>query len=247
MTLFKKVKNYFSLFEISIWVVSVTLIVSSFFIFDKEQYLTLIASLIGVTSILLNAKGNPMGQLLMVFFSLMYGYISFSFSYYGEMITYLGMTMPMAVFALISWIRHPYNGRKTEVEVNHIEKNELVFMVILAAVITTVFYFILLAFNTANILPSTISVTTSFIAVYLTFRRSAYFSVAYALNDIVLLILWGLASLEDIRYISVIVCFMAFLINDIYAFYSWKKMEYRQRTYVLKNCAYLYNSKINAV
>lgn len=33
----------------------------------------------------------------MVLFSLLYGIISYAFAYYGEMITYLGMTMPMAV------------------------------------------------------------------------------------------------------------------------------------------------------
>lgn len=50
-------------------------------------------------------------------------------------------------------------------------------------------YFILRAFNTANIIPGTISVTTSFVAVYLTFRRSPYFALAYAANDVVLIVL----------------------------------------------------------
>ncbi len=91
-----------------------------------------------------------------------------------------------------------------------------------------IFYLILDGFNTANIVPSTISVITSFLAVYLTFRRSPYFALAYAANDIVLLILWGLASMVDIRYLSVVVCFIAFLINDVYGFMSWKKMRKRQ-------------------
>lgn len=106
----KKLLNYFSKTEIILWSVSTLLIIISFFIFDRENYLTLLASLIGVTSLIFNAKGNPVGQLLMVIFSILYGIISYSFSYYGEMITYLGMTMPMAVFALISWLRNPYNG-----------------------------------------------------------------------------------------------------------------------------------------
>ena len=55
-----------------------------------------------------NAKGNPIGQFLTIVFSLLYGIISYGFSYYGEMITYLGMTMPMSVFALVSWIKNPY-------------------------------------------------------------------------------------------------------------------------------------------
>ena len=164
----------------------------------------------------------------MVIFSILYGIISFTFSYYGEMVTYLGMTMPMAVFALISWLRNPYKGNKAEVKVNSISKKETAFMWVLTAVVTVLFYFILKHFNTANIVPSTLSVTTSFVAVYLTFRRSPYFAVAYASNDIILIVLWILASLQDTKYVSVIVCFVAFLVNDIYGFINWKRMKKRQ-------------------
>ena len=222
-------KNFFSKSEIVLWISSVFLIVLSFCLFDRENYLTLSASLLGVTSLIFNAKGNPFGQFLMIVFSILYGIISYSFHYYGEMITYLGMTMPMAVFALISWLRNPFKGNRAEVKVNTISKKETLLMWLGAGVITLLFYFILEYFNTANIVPSTLSVTTSFVAVYLTFRRSPLFALAYASNDIVLIVLWIMASKYDIRYISVVVCFIAFLINDIYGYINWKKMKIRQR------------------
>ena len=223
-----KRNTYFSKNDIMIWLTSVIMIAASFLLFDKENYLTLCASLIGVTSLIFNAKGNPFGYLLMIVFSLLYGIISYTFSYYGEMITYLGMTMPMAIFALISWLRNPYNGNKAEVKVNSITKKETIWMWLLTGFVTVLFYFILKQFNTANIIPSTLSVTTSFLAVYLTFRRSAYFAIAYAANDIILIVLWSLASLHDARYVSVVVCFLAFFANDIYGYVSWKKMKVKQ-------------------
>lgn len=224
----KKLLSYFSKLEIALWISSVVLILLSFLSFDRTNYLTLIASLIGVTSLIFSAKGNPLGQGLMVIFSLLYGMISYTFSYYGEMITYLGMTMPMAVLALISWLCNPYKGNRAEVKVNSIGRLEQMLMWLATVVVTFVFYFILEHFGTANVIPSTISVTTSFLAVYLTFRRSPYFALAYAANDIVLIILWILASVSDIRYISVAVCFVAFLFNDVYAFISWQRMKKRQ-------------------
>ena len=224
----KKLLSYFSRLEITLWISSVAFIFVSFLLFDRTNHLTLIASLIGVTSLIFNAKGNPIGQLLMVAFSLLYGIISYTFAYYGEMITYLGMTMPMAVFALISWLRNPYKGKRSEVKVNNIDKVEQMFMWVVTAIVTIIFYFILKHFGTANTIPSTISVTTSFIAVYLTFRRSPYFALAYATNDIVLIVLWVMASFTDIRYVSVVVCFVAFLFNDIYGFVSWQRMKERQ-------------------
>ncbi len=226
----KKQKMFmgFSKNEIILWLGSVSLIIVAFAIFDRENYLTLSASLVGVTSLIFNAKGNPFGQILMIAFSLMYGAISYTFAYYGEMMTYLGMTMPMSVFALFSWLKNPYNGNKSEVRVNRIAKRETVFMCILSVVITAIFYFILKAFDTANIAPSTVSVTTSFLAVYLTFRRSPHYALAYAANDIVLIVLWVMASAENVKYASVVVCFAAFLINDVYGFINWRRMEKRQ-------------------
>lgn len=223
-------KSYFSKGEIALWGMSVLLIVISFLILDRENYLTLAASLVGVTSLIFNAKGNPFGQFLMIIFSLLYGIISFSFAYYGEMATYLGMTMPMAAFALYSWLKNPYNGNKAEVSVNTLSAGEIVFMWLLAIPVTIGFYFILNYFNTANIVPSTVSVTTSFVAVYLTFRRSPYYALGYAANDVVLIVLWVLASLNDVRYLSVVVCFLAFLVNDIYGFVNWKRMKIKQNS-----------------
>ena len=221
-------KNYFTKGEVALWGASVTLILAAFLIFDRVNYMTLAASLIGVTSLIFNAKGNPIGQGLMVVFSLLYGMISYRCAYYGEMATYLGMTGPMALFALVAWLRNPYKGNKAEVAVNRLRAGEWVAALALTVVVTVVFYFILDYFSTANMLPSTLSVTTSFIAVYLTFRRSPYFALAYAANDLVLIVLWILAAMEDVSYLSVMICFVLFLVNDVYGYISWRKMEERQ-------------------
>ncbi|MBR2953833.1 MAG: nicotinamide mononucleotide transporter [Clostridia bacterium] len=225
----RKIKNYFTGFEIVLWMSSVIVITFSYFFFDGKDILTFIASIIGATFLIFNAKGNPIGQFLTIIFSIMYGIISYRFAYYGEMITYLGMTMPMACFALISWLKNPYNNNKAQVKVNKLSKKEYAFMVVLTVVVTVAFYFVLKTFNTANLIFSTLSVTTSFIAVYLTFKRSSFFALAYACNDIVLIILWILATLKDNSYFSVVICFFVFLVNDIYGFISWIKMENNQR------------------
>lgn len=225
----KKILNYFTKFEIGLWLSSVLIIIATFFIFEDKDFLTLFASIIGATFLILNAKGNPLGQFLTIVFSMLYGLISYKFSYYGEMITYLCMSMPMALFSLISWLKNPYKGNKAQVKVNIISKKETVFMFILTFVVTIIFYFILKYFNTANLLPSTLSVTTSFLAVYLTFRRSPYFALAYAMNDLVLIVLWTMASISKISYISVVICFIVFFVNDMYGFISWKRMEKRQK------------------
>ena len=220
----KGLLGYFTRGEAALWSVSTALVLGAFFLFDRGSLLTLAASLLGVAALLFNAKGNPAGQVLMVAFSLLYGVISWGFCYYGEMATYLGMTAPMSVWALISWLRNPYQGKRSQVEVRQISGKEAALLCLLAGGVTLVFYFILAAFSTANLLPSTLSVTTSFLAVSLTALRSPYFALCYAANDLVLVVLWVLAAMEDAAYFSVAVCFAVFLVNDGYTFFNWRRM-----------------------
>lgn len=224
----EKKHGYFTLGEKLLWGISVFAIVVTYVAFGGNGTLTLIASLTGATSLIFSAKGNPVGQALMVVFSVLYGIISYAFAYYGEMITYLAMTAPMSLFSLIVWLKNPVEGRKNEVAARVLSRKECVFALFLSAAIAAGFYFILDYFHTANIFWSTVSVATSFIAVYFTFRRSPYYAAGYAANDVVLIVLWVLASRENAAYYSVVVCFCAFFVNDFYGFFCWRKMLARQ-------------------
>ncbi len=224
----RKITSYFTPAERALWFYSALAIILSFFLFDRSNFFTLAASLVGITALIFSAKGNPIGQALMIIFGLMYGIISFSYSYYGEVITYVGMTGPMSAVALVSWLRHPFRENHAQVAVNRVSGKEAVFMLLLTGAVTVVFHFILKYLGTANILPGTISVATTFSAVYLTFRRSPYFALVYALNDIVLIVLWALAAVENVSYLSVVICFLAFFAGDLYGFLSWRKMQKAQ-------------------
>ena len=228
MYIVRKIRSL-SGFELGLWLFSlIGVTLSSVFspVFDP---LSLTASLIGVTALIFVAKGDPLGQVLTVVFSVFYGIISWTFRYYGEMITYLGMSAPMAALAVISWVRNPYEQGKAEVRVNRLKLPEVLFLAVLTILVTILFYFILKFFGTANLLPSTLSVTTSFLASYLTFRRSPFYALAYAANDLVLIVLWILAALEDPSYLPMILCFAMFFLNDTYGFINWQRMQKRQK------------------
>lgn len=215
--------------ELILWGTSVVLIAVCFFAFKNTQYLYLAGSLIGVTALLFVSKGNPLGQFLTIVFSVFYGIISYSFSYYGEMITYLGMSAPIAFWALVSWLKNPYNGDKSQVKVNSLSKKEWRLLFAAAVAVTAAFFFILKALDTAHLIVSTVSVFTSFLASYLTARRSRFYAVGYALNDIVLILMWSMASHENPTYLPMVMCFAAFLAADSYGFINWTAMRKRQR------------------
>ena len=121
----KKIFPTFTKFEIFLLIFSLFTISSTFFIFDGKNYLAMIASLVGAIAIIFCAKGNPIGQGLFIIFGLLYGYISITYAYWGEMLTYLGMSVPMAIYSLITWLKNPYNDNQAEVKVSIIKRKDI--------------------------------------------------------------------------------------------------------------------------
>lgn len=225
-----RIINYFrtlSKFEFALWVSSISVVTVSFLI-TGQGVLNLIASLIGVTALIFLAKGMILGQVLSIVFSVLYGIISYKFGYYGEMITYLFMTLPMAAISTIEWLKNPYKDSNV-VKISRINKKSVAIMIVLAIITTLIFYFLLKFLNTQNLVFSTISITTSFIAAYLTALRSPYFALGYAANDIVLIVLWLLASIKDISFAPMVACFIMFLFNDLYGFVNWRRLQRWQK------------------
>ena len=226
----KRILSYFnelSHFEKCLWIVSVIAVVLSSAFSGFGDPLSTIASLIGVTALIFVAKGYVIGQVLTIVFALFYGFISFFFRYYGEMITYIGMSAPMAAVAAIEWLKNPYKDTK-EVKIKKMTVGTLILLFSSCALVTFVFYSILKAIGNASLLVSTISVTTSYLASALTFLRSPYYALAYAANDLVLIVLWVIASLSDFSCIPMTVCFVMFFANDMYGFFNWKRMAKKQ-------------------
>ena len=210
--------------EWCLWLGSLFIVVISNVLTESIDFITIIAACVGITSLIFAAKGNVWAQILMIVFSILYGIISWRFRYWGEMITYLGMTMPMAIWSTITWIRNPAPNGK-EVAIQKLTPSHILGIIVSGTVITWIFYLILSALNTPNIVFSAISITTSFLAATLTMLRSSYYALGYASNDIVLIILWTMASMENPVYIPVVVNFTIFFFNDMYGFLCWKKRE----------------------
>lgn len=212
-----------SKFEFCLWFGSMVTVMLCYIFSPQRDLFSTIGSFIGVTALIFTAKGDIWGQILIIVFAVFYGVVSFSRQYYGEMITYLGMSAPMAVVALIAWIRHPSRANKSEVEVKRLTVKNIVFTFIFAIIVTVFFYFVLSALGTAQMALSTLSVTTSILAATLTYLRSPYYALGYAANDVVLIGLWILAG-----NLAMIICFIVFLVNDLYGFYNWQRMKKRQ-------------------
>lgn len=215
-------------FELALWIFSLATVTASFILFPQKNYVALFSSLSGVSLVLFVAKGAVLGQVFTVIFSVLYGMISIKQRYFSEVITYLGMNTPIAVAAMISWIKNPYK-ETAQVEVAHTSKRKWMILGFTDAIVTAVFYFILKLLGTSNIIACSISIATSYAASFLELIRSSYYAVFFMANDIVLIVLWSMASLTDRSCTAMAVCFSIFFLNDVYGFYNWQKMKKSQR------------------
>lgn len=215
--------------EWCLWIISLIVVAVSNVLAGKTDPVTISATLIGVTALIFVARGDVWGQILTIVFSILYAITSYSFRYYGEMITYVGMTAPIALFSIITWLKNPSAEEKNTVQISKLNRKTTLIMILSCIAVTAFFGYILKILDTPNLAVSILSIVTSYLASYLMMCRNSYYALAYAANDVVLIILWVLASMDNISYLPMIACFLMFLANDIYGFLSWKKREKKQK------------------
>ena len=224
----KKIIKYFNKTEWIIYLGSIALITILFLIFKNRNFLYLIGAVIGVSSLIFDAKGNVFGQFLGLIFDILYAIISYKFGYYGEMFTYLFLSLPEAIIAIFSWLRHPYKEKVMEVKINVISKKEYFLVGLVSVALSIISYFVLKRLETPNLILSTFSVFTCTIATYLLIRRCRFYPIFFFINDIALIALWLFASFEDTVNIPMIGCFVCYLFIDVYTYINWSKIEKRQ-------------------
>lgn len=227
MNIISSIKNL-TLFEKCLWIFSLIGVSACYALTPDKSLLSYGASMVGVTALIFVAKGDVVGQALCVVFALLYALVSWQMKYYGEIITYLFMSAPIALMSVITWLRNPYSEH--EVRVRTLNARQWTALTCLSAVVTVIFYFILEYFDTPNLIFSTLSVFTSFMASGLTMLRSEYYGMWYGMNDIVLIVLWVLASIKDTSYAPMVACFCIFLLNDAYGFINWQRIKKRQKS-----------------
>lgn len=195
----------------------------------KSDILTTICSIVGIITALLLAKGKNLGQVFGLFIVALYSIVSFKNGFYGEVIIYLFIMLPMYIMGIISWIKHQ-NEETNTVEVNKIKTKEWIIISIIGVIVFVGIYCLLKVFDTKELFISSLSVIDSLFAIYLGIRRSKFSFYFYVINDIILILLWGIPVVKG----SLILLPMVFnplinLINDMYGIYNWKRLENEQR------------------
>lgn len=219
----RKFFGKWNLFEILLLSVSLVVTVTIFFSGREKNPWSLLSSVFGIVCVIFTAKGNPVAQYISILFAVFYSVVSYQSKYYGEMLIYLFLMIPIHVGCIVSWIRSRRSPESAEVKINSLSKREYLLMALADCIVTAAFYFLLRALHTDELLVSTISLVSSVSAAYLMLRRSEYYAVCFIANDLILLVLWGLRVYHyGVSSLPTLITFVVFLINDVYGFFAWK-------------------------
>lgn len=177
---------------------------------------------------LLLAKGKYSCYIIGIISTFFYAYVSYTNTYYGEVIISMCCTLPLMIIGLINWLKHQDNSNT--VIIKDVTKKELIIVLLSQVILFGGYYYLLQTFNTNNVFVSSLSIVASLIATYLTARRSEYGFIGFIINDIILITLWSLPVIQgNFSIIPVLLCPVLLLINDIYGAYNWKKIKVRQK------------------
>ena len=194
----------------------------------KGTWIDLGYTLLYFWTALLLAKGKYSCYIIGIISTFFYAFVSYSNSYYGEVIIAMCCTLPLMIAGLINWLKHQDNTNT--VIIKEITKKELILVLLSQAIMFVGYYFLLKSFNTNNLLVSTFSVVASIIATYLTARRSEYGFAGFIINDLILITLWSIPVINgNLNIIPVLLCPLLLLINDIYGVYNWKRIKVEQK------------------
>lgn len=216
-----------TLFEKTILSLSLFVIVIVGIIF-KSNFFTLFTALTVVTTTMLLAKGKKEAYIFFLICNILYVYVAFNNRYFGEVLLYLFLIIPMCISSLISWIRHPNKDTNT-VEVNSITRKERMIVYLSIVPLSIGLYFLLRAFNTNELIVSTFTFVCSLLANYYQIRRNKMSFYFYVIQDVALLILWIIPIAKgNLSLLPLIINSTFNLFFDSYGVYNWKKLEKKQ-------------------
>ena len=194
-----------------------------------SDWLVVVCCVLGIFTVFTQAKCKISTKVFGALWMAFYIFLAWRNSYYGEVIIYLVLMIPLYVYGTIHWLGHRDKVGNTVIVRKSLPKSEWVVICVCLVGLGFGTYFLLGFFNTAQMIASTISVVLTVLAVYLLARRIKCNQIVFLVNDFELGFLWLLAiSAGDLSLIPFVVMCAFFVVYDIYGFFQWTRLEKKQ-------------------
>ncbi len=222
------ISNYlkdWSLFE-KIWLLTFTLINIYLFFAWQDSWIGLTASITGMLCVVLTAKARIGSFYFGLVNILAYSYVAYQSRYYGDVMLNMLYFLPMTFVGIYFWQKNLKNGG--EVVVRSLNWKDR-FIWFGSSIVILIIYGLILTIIKGT-LPFIDSATTVFsvIAIIMLNKRLTEQWFYWIIVDILSIIMWVYIFITSGGDVSMLVMWSAFLVNAIYGYYNWTKLEGKQ-------------------
>lgn len=227
VSMVNSVKKYFeewNLWEV-IWLLSFTVIILTLSILWKDTWYGTVASLTGIWCVVLTAKGKISNYYFGIVNVILYAVVAYQSKFYGEVMLNILYFLPMTIGAIFLWKKHKVSeDRPDDVRIITLEWKERILWFV-GSVFAILGYTYLLYVLKGN-LPWVDSITTvaSIVAMIILARRAIEQWILWIFVDILTVVMWVIAIKQGAGDITVLIMWIAYLINAVYGYMNWLKL-----------------------
>lgn len=212
-----------------VWLLTFTLVNIYLFFAWHDTLVGLTASLTGMLCVVLTAKGKISSFYWGLVNILTYSYVAFQSAYYGDVGLNMLYFLPMTFVGIYFWKKNSKKIEKSERVV--VRRLKAKMKVIWFAGSLVLLYGLGLLLKIINgTLPFVDSTTTIFsiVATILLTKRYTDQWFYWIMVDVWSIVMWLFIFMRDGNQVSMLVMWTAFLVNAVYGYYNWIKMEKKQ-------------------
>lgn len=211
-------------FEKGLLVVS-TAIIIGLSILWKDTPIGVVSAISGILSVILCAKGKSVNYLFGVLYTVTFVYMAYENRFYGQMIVNAVYYLPMNILGYILWNRSKRSADE-DITTRKLSPQGLALTVLLSAVAVVV-YSLLLRWLEGNLAVMDATVTIlSIVALYLQTKRYTETWIMWFVYNLASCALWIFAVATGAsESITMLVMNLTYLVNSIYGYYNWKRLE----------------------
>lgn len=205
------------------WLATFTVVTLVLYWAWNDTLLGLVASLTGMVTVVLVAKGRIANYYFGIVNVALYGYIALGSQYYGEVMLNWGFFLPAQFVGLYLWTRNTSApGLVRAVSLSTRER--LAWGVGSLAAVGGYGLFLRWLNGSLPFFDAT-STVLSVIAQVLMIRRATEQWVVWIVIDVVSIYMWLDVFLTDGTGVTMVVMWSAYLVNACYGWWNWRRME----------------------
>ncbi|MED4753688.1 nicotinamide riboside transporter PnuC [Brevibacillus choshinensis] len=212
-----------------LWLLAFTVVnVYLFFALD-DTLIGLIASLTGMLSVVLVAKGKTWNYYPGIINVVLYAFVAYGQKYYGEVMLNLLYFLPMQFIGLFMWRKNGLSEEKrNDVRVAVMTNRARIYWSVLCLAVTVVYAWVLKTMGGALPFIDSLTAVLSIVAMIFMVKRFVEQWVVWIIIDVLTIYMWLVAFMGDGNDVSILVMWTAYLMNAIYGWLNWRT-QYRMQ------------------